>query len=280
LVGIVSLSAVLLVIAGFVVLAWELHERARRDAAAEIDGTAYLLASHAERLFEVSDIALRSATAAIGTLDWATIGASREIFEQLNAAQGALPYVEDIWLNDDTGQLRLTTFAFPTPDSNAADRDAFKAQLQPTDRLFVGDRIIGRVTQKPTFLLARRLEHADGRFRGMVSVTADLSYFSDFWSRMHLPFDAKVTLLRIPSLGVLAQFPSPASDAEFVSHWPSGLLQSFATHPLNGHLDFLSPIGRGTAIGAYQRLGELPLYLVVSASEAAVTASWRARMMT
>ncbi len=48
------------------------------------------------------------------------------LWEQLNAIKRALPYVDDIWLNDSTGRLRLTSAAFPTPFSDASDRDAFK----------------------------------------------------------------------------------------------------------------------------------------------------------
>ena len=72
---------------------------------------------------------------------------SRRLWEQLNAIKEALPYIEDIWLNDSTGNLRLTSAAFPTPSSNVADRDAFREQAISDKGLFVGEPIIGRVTK-------------------------------------------------------------------------------------------------------------------------------------
>ena len=47
-------------------------------------------------------------------------------------------------LNDEQGRLRLTSFRFPTPVSNARDRDAFAAHVDADVGLFVGEPIVGK----------------------------------------------------------------------------------------------------------------------------------------
>jgi hypothetical protein len=194
--GVLGLVGLVFVAATIAVLAIEQRDRVERETRQNLQDTAFFLADHAARLFEVSDVVLRSATAKTEGLSWEEITASEDLFRRLRAAKAPVLYVEDVWLNDANGDLRLTTFAFPSPRSNAADRDPFKFHRQPNDRLYVSERIIGRITGRPSFLLSRRLSGADGSFRGMVSVTAELAYFDDYWKRVRLPLDARVTLFR------------------------------------------------------------------------------------
>ena len=84
----------------------------------------------------------------------------RPLWQQIHAIQDALPYIEDIWLNDPSGRLRLTSAQFPPPDANASGRDAFSAQASEDQGLFVGEPMLGRVTKVPTFMISRRLAGA------------------------------------------------------------------------------------------------------------------------
>ena len=106
--------------------------------------------------------------------------------DQLAVIRSEIAYIEDLWLNDMTGRLRLTSFAFPTPESNAGDRDSFKAQVTADAGFYIDAPIMGRVTNKPTFLVARRMSDAQGRFRGAAFATVSLGYFDDFWRRLTL----------------------------------------------------------------------------------------------
>jgi signal transduction histidine kinase len=265
-----------IIVVAFVLVSYDLRRSMRADARQALDSTAYLLADHASRLFEVSDVAMRGAFAQIQGRDWPEIAASADIWRQLRATSVALPYVEDIWLNDSTGQLRLTTFAFPSPASDASDRLAFKAQLEPNDRLFVGDRIVGRITGRPTFLLARRLEQPPGRFFGMVSVTADLAYFNDYWSRVNLPPGILVSLVREGALDILAQHPQPA-NGPFRPVPADALRQAWRANPDVGLLR-LRESGDGAEV-AYRRVGELPVFLTAGIPVEVVDQAWRERLL-
>jgi len=241
-----------------------LEENSRRDVAS----TAFFLSDHASRLFEVAEIALNGTATAVSDLRWTEIAASRDLQRQMRITADNLPQIEDIWLNDATGQLRATSFDFPSPRSDASNRSSFIAVRAGSKDLVVGDLIRGTVTKRETFLLARRLEEPDGTFKGMVSVTADLAYFSDYWSRVRLPRGSSVALVRASGGQVLAQFP-PVDDLSQTA--APAIWTSFARDKPVEAL----PASADLPAGAIRQIAKLPLYIVVTRSQEGVDMAWR-----
>jgi signal transduction histidine kinase len=269
--GALGLLGLVFVAATIAVLAFEQRERGERETRQDLQDTAFFLADHAARLFEVSDVVLRSATAKIEGATWEEIASSEDLFRRLRAAKGPVPYVEDVWLNDANGDLRLTTFAFPSPRSNASDREPFRFHRQPNDRLHVGERIVGRITGRPSFLLSRRLTGADGSFRGMVSVTAELSYFDHYWSRVRLPLDAQVTLFRTDDRDALAQSGGDvAGRAELFR-------AAVGANPREGFAE-IADGASGPRLAAHRQVADLPVHVGVSVSRAAMDRLWHERI--
>lgn len=128
---------------------WLIYD-ARRNLVLEAQRTAgtaaFFLADHAARLFEASDLALLEATNAVEAMDWDRVADDKGLWERLRGLSDRLPYIDHIWLNDSSGQLRMSTIALPTPPSTAGDRDFFRAHQEPDNGLFIGELIIGRVT--------------------------------------------------------------------------------------------------------------------------------------
>ncbi len=246
-------------------IAWREREVAYREARVSARGTAFSLADHAARLFEVADLALRNTALALGDRGWDEAEASRPLWDEMRLTADVLPYVGDLWLNDATGRLRLSTPAFPTPPSNASDRPVFAAVRDGAADLQIGDPILGRVTNRPTFLIALRL--GDGAFRGMVSATADLGYFTDYWHRLDLPDGEEVSLLRPPSGRVLVRFPEPGTPDE---PGDAALSQAVAADPSAGRYE---PAEGRT--GYYHQVGNLPLYVAVSFRHGVIERAWR-----
>jgi signal transduction histidine kinase len=243
-----------------------------REARASAGGAVFSLADHASRLFEVADLALRAATLSLGDRSWEDAQASLPLHDELQATAVALPYVRDLLLADAAGRLRLASLAFPAPDVSMADRAAFAAARDGATGLVIGEPLLGKVSGKPSFLIARRLADADGRFRGLVSATADLDYFVGYWRRLDLPNDAHVALVRAGEGQVLVRLPeTPAISATSLP----ALKAATADAPLSGRY-----VPAPDRLGFYQRVGDLPVYLTVSYSEAAVDAGWRAWLWT
>jgi len=257
-------------------IAWEQRSRLMQRNEEETRSNAYFMADHAARLFEVADLVLKQTAALVEDESWYTIEPSRPLWEQLRAIKVALPYIDNIWLNDATGKLRMTSARFPAPDSNVADRDAFSVQAAGDRGLYVGAPIIGRITKEPTFLVSRRLQYPAGSFRGTVSVTVTMSYFNDYWSRvMRLPKGSRITLLREDAT-VLAQHPAPPDGLSFV---PSVREDFEAALLRNARSGTYSYVSQGQErIGSYHRVGSLPIYIRVSMPESAYWNPWIAQV--
>ncbi|MFC4174724.1 sensor histidine kinase [Microvirga sp. GCM10011540] len=271
---ILGLFGVAFIFLTFGYIAWEQRSRLLQRHEEDTRSNAFFLADHAARLFEVTDLTLKQTAALVEDESWYTIEPSRRLWEQIRAIKEALPYIDNIWLNDATGRLRMTSAQFPTPESNVADRDAFYAQYATDKGLFVGEPIIGRVTKEPTFMVSRRLQYPAGSFRGIVSVTVSLSYFSNYWGTLRLPKGSRITLLRGDDSKVLAQFPAP-KDLAFVASDREAFENALVRNSRAGTYTFLSE-GR-ERIGSYHRVGDLPLYIRVSIPQDAYWAPWIAQ---
>jgi signal transduction histidine kinase/CheY-like chemotaxis protein len=268
--GLTGGLGIILVVITFAFAAYSEYQRGYAVAAVEAATEAHFLSDHAGRLFEVSEIGLTAATNLLGTNDWDRIAGAESLQQQLRGLADAAPYIEDFWFNDQSGLLRITSFAFPTPSSDASDRASFIAAKQPGSGLFIGDLIIGKVTKRPTFLVSRRIEGADGAFRGMASVTADINYFTDYWKGLRLPLDARLTLFRADNFSILARFPATEDGVLTVGTSVQRAIADTVQHAASSG-DF-----GGDRFGNFARVGKLPLYVSVDVSDTAVVSQWKA----
>jgi signal transduction histidine kinase/ActR/RegA family two-component response regulator len=267
--GLTGGLGIVLVLITFAVASYNEYQRGYAVAAAEAATEAHFLSDHAGRLFEVSEIGLTAATNLLGSSGWDLIAASQDLQHQLRTLADAAPYIEDFWFNDEHGLLRITSFAFPTPVSDASDRASFSAAKQPGSGLFIGDLIIGKVTKRPTFLVSRRMEAADGSFRGMASVTADINYFTDYWKGLALPLDARLSLFRADNFGILARFPATEDGVVTVGTSVQRAIADAIQHnAMNGAFN-------GDRFGSFERVGKLPLFISVDVSDSSVFAQWK-----
>lgn len=271
-----GLFGVAFILLTFGYIAWEQRNRLIQRNEEDIAGNAYFLADHTARLLEVTDLTLKQVASLIEGDDWDLIEASQPHWQHLTTIKETLPYFDNLWLNDSAGRLRLTTAGFPTPASNVADRDAFKAQVKGDTGLFVGEPIIGRVTRQPTFMISRRLNGPDNTFHGIVSATVALSYFETYWGKLRLPKGARVTLVRAEDGKVIAQLPLPSDGLSFAPIDKSALDRAISGNPLAGLYSFISTGEDRT--GAYRRVGEMPLYINVSIPYNAYWGPWTVQM--
>lgn len=79
--------------------------------------------------------------------------------------------------------------------ANVSDRPHFRVHAErPTDGLFVSMPVLGRVSGRWVVQLSRRLSAADGRFAGVLVVSADPAHFTNFYGQAQLP-PGSMTLL-------------------------------------------------------------------------------------
>lgn len=255
-----------------VVVGVQSRERAIDGAQERARAAVRVLAEHAARLFDAADLLVEYAAQESAGRSWAEVAQSRALWDKLNAQRARLPFLDAIWLNDATGLLRLTTAAFPTPYSDASDREIFlfhqrnAQQGRLVDQPHVGPRIIGRVTNKATFLLSRRLSEPDGGFRGIASVTIDPSYLSGFYKELDLPHEPVTILVRAGSLDVLVREPDSSAEPAPLSDTARRAIE---VEPDGG-------VTRDDAtIVAHRRVDSWPVHVVVRLDLAPILASWQ-----
>jgi two-component sensor histidine kinase len=132
------------------------------------------------------------------------------------------------------------------------------------------------VTKQPTFMISRRLNGADNAFEGIVSATVALSYFEAYWGKLRLYKGSRVTLLRAGDGKVIAQLPLSPDGLSFAPIDKAALDKAIGTNPSAGIYPFLS--NGEQRIGAYHRVGEMPLYINVSIPEDAYWGPWTVQM--
>ncbi|MCD6070433.1 MAG: hypothetical protein K0S42_949, partial [Microvirga sp.] len=269
---VMGLFGVAFILLTFGYIAWEQRNRLIQRNEDDLRNAAFFLADHTARLMEVTDLTLKQTTALMQGQSWDQVEASQSLWQQIRAVQDALPYIDDVWLNDPDGRLRLTSVQFPTPESNLAGRDAFTAQVSQDQGLFVGEPILGRVTKVPTFMISRRLQGTDGAFGGVASVTVALSYFYDYWSKLRLPRGSRVVLMRSSDAEVIAQYPPPPDGLSFAPIDKSAFDAAVRTTSQAGLYSFIS-MGSERA-GAYRQVGVMPLYINVSMPQDAYWTPW------
>ncbi len=182
---------------------------------------------------------------------------------QVSGIRDALPYIDRIWVTDAEGRVRLSTQSFPPPDARGA------APPLPPDR----SPRVGVSEDDPeaadSFTITRRLDGPDGKPRGMVSAIVQASYFHDYWSRLNLPPHTRITLYRLDDGRVLARAPAgPAAGPETV---PTAFRASPAVREgsFRGRLD-----GDVRRMGAFHRVGDLPLVVQLTLPASTVTVIW------
>lgn len=257
-------------------IAWEQRSRLLQQNVEHTRRNAFFLADHAARLLEVADLTLKQSAVLIEDESWDAVERSQHLSEQLRAVKEALPYIENIWLNDAGGRLRLSSARFPAPQLSVANQDMFRAQAASDRGFYIGEPILERITRQPAFVVSRRLQDSVGSFRGIVWATISLADLNRYWEQLRLPKGSQIALLRADDSKVIAQYPPPLDELSFVPTDKQAFGSALRSSAVAGTYSYMS-LGQ-EHIGSYRRVGELPLYIQVSLLEDAYWNPWIAQM--
>ncbi len=220
LVLIVCAVAIVLTLGLSGLFAWRDREASIRHARDTAGNVSLLVAEHAARLVETSDLILKQAVTLAGP-PGTPLANDRAAFDRLTALARSTPYVVSIWLVDGDGKAVLTTRQFPTPDMSSADRDFFQT-LKTDDALFIGPLDNTRFTQEPLILLARPLEAAQGQFRGVAVVSVSPRYIRDIYKSFDLDYARSITLRKADGTILLRETAGEDESTDSSAGAPSG----------------------------------------------------------
>jgi signal transduction histidine kinase len=146
------------------------------------------------------------------------------------------------------------------------------------DSLFIGKPVLGKVSQRWTIQLSRRIQAADGTLLGVVVASLDPSYFEDVYRRVSLGAQGGLTLVGT-DLGIRARVIGGQSSGMGSAITPGS---DFARALGTGESNYL---GASAADGvqrivSVRRIADYPLYLAVTTAEDEALADWRSTRNT
>jgi len=143
-----------------------------------------------------------------------------------------------------------------------------------TDGLYIGKPVLGKVSNKWTIQLSRKIQRPDGQVLGVVVASLNPAYFEQSYSEVHLGPKGGVTLLGNDR----------SVRARVIDGTPTGMgttLSSSSTMarlPQNeraGWSILTSNIDQIERVAAYHRVGDYPLRVYVLTSTEGALSDWR-----
>ena len=193
--------------------AWRDRAAAVEHAKDTAGNASLLVAEHAARLVETSDLILKQAAQLAGPAD-APLPDDRAAWERLAVLARGTPYIVAVTLVDARGDTVLTTRRFPTPTMNVADRDYFLAQRDGAAGLHISALESSRYSQEPLILLTRPLPAAAGQFRGLALVAVSPRYIRDIYKSFDFDYARSISLRRADGTVLLHETQGPnATDS-------------------------------------------------------------------
>ncbi|MBP2313653.1 sensor histidine kinase [Azospirillum soli] len=192
LVLIACILAMLLTIGLSSIFAWRDREATFRHATDIAGNVGLLVAEHAARLVETSDLILRQTIQLAGPPD-APLPTDRATWERITALIPTTPYLTSVWLIGPDGGVAMSTRQFPPPNINVADRDYFQAIKVGEERVIsaVDDN---RYSGGPLIVLLRPLPAPSGQFRGAAAVAVSPRYVRDIYQSFDIGYARSITL--------------------------------------------------------------------------------------
>jgi two-component system, NtrC family, sensor kinase len=233
------------------------------------------LHEHAVSAVETYALILAWVDDRIRGLDWDRIERDRALHSFLLDVE-TLPQIGAVAIIDATGHIRASGHPLPAPAADASGLDAFVAQQQGDDGVYIGHEHIDALTHVRDFDISRRRTTRDGEFDGIIAVAAKPGYFSDFFSTVSRDEDFSASLL-LDDGSLLVRYPRPLALQAFPSDTP--VMRAIAAQPDHG-----SFWGRGATDGigrlfGYQRIEGYPLYVVFGIPSRDIWAAWRANLV-
>ena len=252
------------------------YERTEDRARILLQKTAASLDERMKRTIVATELILKFATERIQEIGIERTVSSRREWERLRSYAEALPDVGSLWLLDAKADLLMDSTRYPSQPMNFADREYFAPQRDKGIEIYIGPVVKGRITQKFSFTITRRITGRDGAFAGILVAAIETDDFTNFLRNIAIGENGAVAVWRTDGRLILRQ---PMEDEYLnkdfsylkvfkvsLQESPSGVF--FSDKTVDG-------IGR---LVAYQKMKDLPLLVVTSIPSASIMRAWYANV--
>ena len=254
----------------------QLHQDALEDVQSDVLRQSLTLSELAERTIQSVDLVVASVVDKIRTDESAGRDpknlTDKAFYLFLNEKMSGLPQIDTLGFVDARG-LRLShSRGWPSENIDLSGRKYFQAlKNNPQITTFISEPLKGIASGEWTIILARPVLSSTGQFLGVVFSSTRLNYFEELFRKTSLGDGYAATLMRTDGL-LLARYPSagtigavhPVASLKKLGDARSALSRS------------VSPVDHQARIAAAYRFSKFPLAVIVTQSEDAAFAAWRA----
>jgi PAS domain S-box-containing protein len=265
----------------FAAMAWWSWVREDREARAVATRIGDLLHEQAERVIDADELLLAQISDRLTPLTWPEIVArERELQGFLETTIQRVDGISGAFIADADGVIRILSLRDPALASNyppspadLRDRPFFKAAREGAAMALRGP-FVEPSTGRTFLRLVRRLDDANGFFRGIAVLTISPRNFEEFWKTIASPGDAVslasddgTVLVRSPEIDLRAQ----GQLARY-----SATLRARLRSSESGVVDTVSVIDGIARITVYRKLQDYPVYVVYGVDKRNVLHDWYA----
>jgi diguanylate cyclase (GGDEF)-like protein len=265
---------------GTTIMAGNFRERALDNSKRELENTVLLLARHFDQQLDdfgaiQKDIISYIQSSGITSSEtYKRRMSGQDIHLMLKSKLSALAYVGGINIFDADGELINTSWVWPAPPVNVADRPYFKAfKTDPQSPEMLIEPVHSRVTGVWTTVIARKVTGPNGEFLGAVGRGIEPANFEKFFASLTLGDDAVISMFHRDGT-MLARYP----------HVESMIGQNFLKAPLfqnvlskagQGTMRLTGPVDGKDRLGSVRILNKFPIVVLATTTVSAVLADWR-----
>jgi len=222
-------------------------------------------------------------TVSVGLLDDTLLAARTQpavrTSQGLRDALKVRPGLNDIALQvsvaDRSGQMIASNFDMNGPIS-IADRPHFRHFSDGnSDDLFISEPVFGRVSQRWTIQVVRRLADASGHFDGVIVISLPPEYLIRFYNTIDVGPRGMVSVIGLDGI-VRAQV--VASDASFGQALTDSPLVAAARGEMAGSIRSPGPGDAVPRLISFKRVRGHPLFIAVGLAEQDVLSDFRAQL--
>lgn len=273
--GVLCLNLLILAIVGSSLYRSQHVHQERAKAATQ--NLAQLLEHDLTSSLDKIDLTLRDMKEDLEGFGFDRNGQSKAINEMIANHYARHPELDSLRVANARGEIVYGTGVVPALHQSITGRNYF-AQLrdQPDAGLVFSEAVIGVSSHKWVVVLARRLNHADGSFAGVILAPIALEHFQALFASLQLGSHGAVSL-RGRDLSLFVRQPEPKKDGKDIGsrNVSSQLRQAIETNPVAGMYIAPTAIDQIERVNAYQKVGPYPFYIIIGLATDDFLAAWR-----